>query len=71
MAANTPRRCEALTTAGRRCKCAATFYRPHTDGREYLVCTRHHKDSFFQPVRRLNKPLDKDTATPYNGPWSL
>jgi hypothetical protein len=45
------RRCEALTTAGRRCKCAATFYRRHTDGREYLVCSRHLKDRFFQPVK--------------------
>jgi len=70
MSATTPYRCEAMTSAGRRCKCDATLYRRHTDGREYLTCTRHHKDRFFQPARGLNKPLDKDTATPYNMPWS-
>jgi len=40
------RRCEALTTKGRRCRKKAELYRQH-QGREYLTCKQHNPD--FRP----------------------
>ena len=40
------RRCEAMTTKGRRCQKKAELYRPH-QGREYLTCKQHNPD--FRP----------------------
>ena len=41
------RRCEAITTKGRRCRKKAELYRNYTDGREYLSCKLHHL--YFRP----------------------
>ena len=40
------RRCEAMTTKGRRCRKKAELYRQH-QGREYLSCKQHDLD--FRP----------------------
>ena len=40
------RRCEALTTKGRRCRKKAELYRQH-QGQEYLTCKQHNPD--FRP----------------------
>ncbi len=48
---DTPR-CETRTTKGSRCKHQAKYYRRHTDGKEYLVCTQHLKDRWFIPYQK-------------------
>jgi len=40
------RRCEAMTTKGRRCRKKAELYRQH-QGREYLTCKQHNL--YFRP----------------------
>lgn len=62
------RRCECLTSIGKRCVNPATVYRKHDDGREYLVCKRHsnYRHSFVpfpgcvgQPIPEEPKPETK------------
>lgn len=54
------RRCEAVTTKGRRCRKKAELYRTDTDGREYLSCKLHNL--YFRPhpsvVREKNGGAD-------------
>jgi len=40
------RKCDALTTKGRRCRKKAELYRQY-QGREYLTCKQH--DLYFRP----------------------
>jgi len=60
----TDRRCEAKTKAGHRCKCEATVWRRHEDGREYLVCTRHQKEHPFTPIPDGGQPIEAVPETP-------
>lgn len=56
MSATTPHRCEALTTADRRCKCRAETCVMVAPDKEYLACRQHAKSTaLFRPAVKVSE----------------
>lgn len=55
MTTTTSYRCEALTTAGRRCKCQEELCLPIASGKEYLTCRQHARAAaIFRPAVKVS-----------------